>query len=61
MMVSDEQLREMLLEYNKDGKFKAFVDKACKSSGLLPEQECRKVIVYEYYKSILPDGCNRER
>lgn len=59
-MVSDEQLRMMLLEYNKCGKFKEFVDKACKSSGLCPEQECRKVIVYEYFKSVT-EGVNKER
>lgn len=57
--ITDDQLNDMMREYLKQGKFADFVNKACDVSGLLPEQECRKVTVYEYYKSV-NGGCNKE-
>jgi len=60
MAITNEQLNLMKIEYDKGGKFKEFVDKACASSGLTPREECRKVTVYEYYKSVV-DGCNKEK
>lgn len=60
-VITDNQTKEMLNEYAKCGKFKDFVDKACKMYNTSVEQECSKVTVYEYYKSVLPDGCNKER
>ena len=58
--MTEEQLRQMNQEYDKGGKFKEFVDRACKIYKTTKEQEMQKLIVYEYYKSVLPDGCNRQ-
>lgn len=58
--VTDEQIKQMMDEYNKGGKFKEFLDKACASSGLAPREEARKIIVFEYFKSVV-DGCNKEK
>lgn len=58
--VTDELIQQMMDEYNKGGKFKEFLDKACASSGLSPREECKKLIVWEYYKSVT-EGCNKER
>ena len=57
-MITAEQENQMIDEYDKGGKFKEFVDKACASSGLTPREECRKIIVWEYYKSVT-EGCNK--
>jgi len=59
-MITAEQENQMIDEYVKGGKFSEFLDKACASSGLTPREECRKVTVYEYYKSVV-DGCNKEK
>ena len=56
-----QEINEMLKEYIKGGKFKDYVDKACEMYGDTVESECRKATVQEYYKSILPNGCNKER
>ena len=60
-MVTNEQIVQMIDEYNKDGKFKEFIDKACICHGTCFDEEIQKAIVWEYYKSVLPDGCNKER
>ena len=58
-MVSNRILADMFYEYDKGGKFKDFIDKACQSDGLSVEDECQKAIVYEYYLSVTT-GCNKE-
>ena len=60
MVITDEQINRMMEEYAKAGKFKDFLDKACATSGLPQREECRKIIVWEYYKSVT-EGCNKER
>lgn len=59
-MITEYQVNQMMDEYNKGGKFKEFLDKACASSGLSPREEARKIIVFEYFKSVV-DGCNKEK
>lgn len=59
-MITAEQENQMIDEYVKGGKFSEFLDKACASSGLSPREEARKIIVFEYFKSVV-DGCNKER
>ena len=58
-MVSNRILADMLYEYDKGGKFKDFIDKACQSNGSSVEEECQKAIVHEYYLSVTT-GCNKE-
>lgn len=59
-MITAEQENQMIDEYVKGGKFSEFLDKACFASGLSPREECRKLIVWEYYKSVV-NGCNKEK
>ena len=59
-MITAEQENQMIDEYVKGGKFSEFLDKACFTSGLPQREECRKIIVWEYYKSVV-DGCNKEK
>ena len=53
-------LNEMIKEYLKGRKFAEYVDKACETYGDTVEDECKKAIVQEYYKSI-KDGVNKEK
>ena len=48
-------------EYQKGGKFKEYVDACRKSSGLSPEEEMKKVIVQEYFKTVQKNGCNEDK
>ena len=48
----------MIEEYKKGGAFKEYVDKAVKKNNSTPEIECEKIIVKEYYKSLIKGGCN---
>lgn len=59
-MLTNEQVMAMLKEYEKGGKFKEYVDKGCSAYNSGPEKECRKVTVWEYYKSVT-EGVNKER
>ena len=60
--VTDEQARAMLKEYEKGGKFKEYVDKACYAYYDTVLEELHKVTVFEYYKSVTDkNGCNREK
>ena len=52
---------EMIKAYRNGGKFKDYVDKGCEAYGDTVEDECRKATVYEYYKSVQPNGCNEEK
>ena len=58
--MTDEQIKAMIAEYEKGGKFADFVNKSCGKYGTNLIEEYRKVIVYEYYKSVV-DGCNKEK
>ena len=58
-MLTNEQVMAMLNEYKKGGKFKDYVDKGCSAYKSAPESECRKVTVWEYYKSVV-NGVNKE-
>lgn len=48
-------------EYQKGGKFKEYVDACRKSSGLSPEEEMKKVIVQEYFKTVQRNGINEDK
>jgi len=54
-------IEQMKQEYDKGGKFKDFVDRACKQYGDSKEAEFDKATVKEYYKSVLHGGCNEDR
>jgi len=58
--VTEEQTKDMIDEYVKGGKFAEFVDKSCASYRTTVLQECQKVTVYEYYKSVT-NGVNKEK
>lgn len=57
--ITDDQVNKMLDEYVKGGKFAEYVDKACYAYHDSVLEECRKVTVYEYFKSVTT-GCNKE-
>lgn len=60
--ITDEQTNEMIDEYVKGGKFAQFVNKSCQAYHTSVFQECQKVTVYEYYKSVTSNnGCNKEK
>ena len=60
-MITKEQSMVMLKEYEKGGKFKEYVDKACFAYCDTVLEELQKVTVWEYYKSVTDkNGCNRE-
>ena len=44
--------QSMIEEYEKDGSFKEYVDKAVQKNGTNPDTEIKKIITQEYYKSI---------
>ena len=54
-----ERSKEMLKEYEKGGKFKDYVDKACFAYFDTVLDELQKATVWEYYKSVTT-GCNKE-
>ena len=58
MAIDNLKYNKMLEEYRKGGKFSDFVNKAMQSYGTTLQQELRKVITYEYYKSVT-EGCNK--
>lgn len=60
-MVDNLKYNKMLEEFRKGGKFADFVSKAMESYGTTLQAELRKVITWEYYKSVTDkDGCNRK-
>lgn len=59
-MITEDQVKAMMDEYKKGGKFAEYVDKACDAYSDTVPEELRKVTIYEYYKSVV-DGCNKEK
>lgn len=59
MVIDNLKYNKMFEEYRKGGKFSDFVNKAMRSYGTTLQQELRKVITYEYYKSVTT-GCNQK-
>ena len=51
---------KMLEEFRKEGKFHDYVTKCMSTYGTTLQAELRKVITWEYYKSVV-DGCNKDR
>ena len=60
--INNLQYNKMYEEYQKDGKFADYVKGCMRSYGTTLQEELRKVITWEYYKSVVEkDGCNREK
>ena len=58
-MVNNLQYNEMLEEYRKGRKFSDYVKRCMDSYGTTLNEELRKAITWEYYKSVIT-GCNKE-
>lgn len=59
-MVDNLKYNSMLEEYRKDRKFASYVKHCMNNYGTNLEEELRKAITWEYYKSVV-DGCNKEK
>lgn len=59
MAIDNLKYNKMLEEYRKGGKFSDYVKHCMESYGTNLQEELRKVITWEYYKSVV-DGCNKE-
>ena len=57
-MVDEKTFLIMKAEYDKGGRFKDFVDKACELYEDTPDDEMHKLIIYEYFKSLQKGECN---
>ena len=58
-MVDNLKYNKMLEEYRKNGKFYDYVNGCMKNYGTTLQNELRKAITWEYYKSVA-GGCNKE-
>lgn len=60
-MIDNLKYNKMLEEYRKGGKFKDYVSGCMTNYGTNLQEELRKVITWEYYKSVVDkNGCNKE-
>lgn len=58
-MMDDKLYCQMQDEYVKGGKFTDYVNKACRTYGDSVDDELKKAIVQEYYRSVT-EGVNKE-
>lgn len=58
--IDNLKYNKMLEEFRKEDKFHDYVTKCMATYGTTLQAELRKVITWEYYKSVA-DGCNKER
>ena len=58
-MIDNLKYNKMLEEYRKGRKFADYVNKCMSNYETTLTEELRKVITWEYYKSVV-DGCNKE-
>ena len=59
-MIDNIKYNKMLEEYRKGRKFNEYVKHCMESCGTNLQEELRKAITWEYYKSVV-DGCNKEQ
>ena len=57
--IDNLKYNKMLEEYQKGRKFADYVNKCMVTYGTTLQAELRKVITWEYYKSVV-EGCNKE-
>lgn len=58
--IDNLKYNKMFEEYRKGGKFCDYVTNCMATYGTTLQMELRKVITWEYYKSVV-DGCNKEK
>ena len=59
MTIDNLKYNKMLEEYRKGRKFADYVNRCMDNYGTTLSQELRKVITWEYYRSVV-EGCNKE-
>lgn len=59
MAIDNLKYNKMLEEFRKGGKFCDYVARCMSNYGTTLSMELRKVITWEYYKSVT-EGCNKE-
>lgn len=61
-MIDNLKYNKMLEEYRRGGKFNEYVNKCMQTYGTNLQEELRKTITWEYFKSVSDaKGCNYDR